>query len=473
MITQSIKAHDTAAVLGFGRSGRAAARFLADQGLQVSVYESRLPPKEALAPYLARGVRFFEGSFPPFFEESLLVRSPVIRPDIGPITASLERGATLSDEASLFLSHTHARLIGVTGSDGKTTTSALIAEMLRASGKRVFLGGNNGAPLLLRAGEMAPDDFAVLELSSFQLMTLEPALEVAVITNLTPNHLDWHRDMAEYAAAKARLLKHAGRAVLRADLLQALGLDERSLPPTTFFGEPAAQPPLRNVDTRVFRRGDALVLSGAGGEREIPCLGEFRLPGKHNIENLSAALAAVHPVASRQAVLDAARSFGGVPHRLQFVARVGGVEFYNSSIDTSPTRTAAALEALGRQPLVIAGGRGKGISLKPLGDTLATHARAVFAYGEARAEIAEAIGGRVPCESFAFFADAFARAAGAAKNGDTVLLSPGCTAFGEFKDFEERGECFCRLVSALGKEEKLGTERIDPRTGGADEHHRL
>ena len=462
------------AVLGFGRSGRAATDFLLAKGADVSVYVPQpLPPCDAER-YASRGVRFCTGELPPRFSEPLLVRSPVIRPDVPSIVASLECGAMLTDEIDLFLSHTPARVIGVTGSDGKTTTSALIARLLSAAGESVFLGGNNGTPLLPRVGEMTSDTYAVLELSSFQLMTKECATDVAVITNVSPNHLDWHRDMAEYVAAKRRILKGARRAVMRADLADVIGIDD-SLPPILFFGgeRPARA---RAIDGAIRREGRSIIVCDGAGEHVYPILDALRLPGEHNVENLMAALGAVYdrtePLVARSALWD----FYGVAHRLQYVDSVSGVDFYNSSIDTSPTRTAAALKALGRRPLVIVGGRGKGVSLLPLAQALCAHAKAVFAYGDTREEIAAAIGDRLPVSRHHRFRDAFWAAVAAADRGDTVLLSPGCTAFGEFVDFEQRGEVFCRLVKELAlqrKEEKIGTQTFDPDSGGHDEHHGL
>lgn len=461
-----------AAVLGFGRAGRAAVDFFLARGARVSVYARDLPNEGVLAPYRLAGVHFVSGDFPDCFWEPLIVRSPVIRPDIPPLRASRGR---VTDETQLFLSLAPSHTVGVTGSDGKTTTSSLIAAMLTAAGKRTLLGGNNGVPLLPRVGEMDEGDFAVLELSSFQLMGATRAPEVAVITNITPNHLDWHVDFAEYVAAKRRILSGAKRAVLNVACADTVGFDPATFPPTAFFArDESVVPCLRASDTFCFARGDALLMQSAAGEEFVLSLQDFLLAGQHNVENLAAAVSAVWGLVPTAAIARAARDFRGVAHRLQYVDTVQGVSYYNSSIDTSPTRTAAALSALGGSPLVIAGGRGKGISLAPLGDTLAHHARAVFAYGDTRDEIARAIAGRVPVSVHSRFADAFFAAVSAARAGDTVLLSPGCTAFGEFRDFEERGEVFCRLVKELAEREKdVGTEGIDSPNGGLNERHGL
>lgn len=436
-------------VLGFGRAGRAAADYLLSRGGRVTVFDEKTLKEEEKTPFAARGVRFCEGAFPREFPGDVLIRSPGIRPDIPPIRAALARGAVLSGETELFFEACPAQVIGVTGSDGKTTTTALIAALLKASGRRVFCGGNNGTPLLPRVGEMTRDDLAVLELSSFQLMTLNRAPAVAVITNISPNHLNWHTDMSEYVAAKCRIFQGAKRLVTNADCTLTRHIAEEA--------EAAGVPVLlfsvsgnfrMGEKNRVYPDGERVIVAGEKELSSFDCR-SFRLPGRHNTENLCAALAAAAPYLSRRAVPAALSAFRGVPHRLQYAGTVGGVAYYNSSIDTSPCRTAAALSALSCRPLVIAGGRGKGIPLAPLADALAERAKAVFLYGETAGEISEELNGRVPSEVFSEFADAFSAAASAAVPGDTVLLSPGCTAFDRFRDFEERGEVFMQMVAAL------------------------
>ncbi len=436
-------------VLGFGRAGRAAAEYLQSHGGRVTVFDEKPLKEEAKAPFSARGVRFFEGAFPQELPGDVLIRSPGIRPDIPPILAALARGAELSSETELFFDNCPATVIGVTGSDGKTTTTALTAALLAAGGRRVFCGGNNGTPLLPRVGEMTAGDLAVTELSSFQLMTLSHAPAIAVITNISPNHLNWHRDMTEYIAAKCRIFHGAGRLVTNADCPLTRHIAEEAeaagVPVWLFSVTGNFRMGEKN---RVYPDGDRVVVAGENELSSFDCR-SFRLPGRHNKENLCAALAAAAPYLSRRAVPAALSAFRGVPHRLQYVGTVRGVTYINSSIDTSPSRTAAALSALSCRPLVIAGGRGKGISLTPLADALAERAGAVFLYGETAKEIAEELNGRIPTRVFSEFGDAFSAAASAAVPGDTVLLSPGCTAFDRFRDFEERGEVFMQMVAAL------------------------
>ncbi len=422
----------SAAILGFGRSGRAAAAFLRAQGAHVSVYTAAPPSKADRLHF--DGIRFCVGDFPSRFSEEILVRSPAIRPDILPVAESVAAGAELTSEIELLFAHCAAPIVGITGSDGKTTTAALIARLLEGAGKRVFLGGNNGVPLLPQVAEMTPDDVAVAELSSFQLMTLRQSPKIAVITNITPNHLNWHTDMAEYVAAKRRIFERgAERLVINAASPACAALDTGCVPQVVRFS----------------LRGDDLVLCDSAGERVLSVPDGFRLPGRHNRENLAAALAAADSLTALGSIDSALTDFYGVAHRLQYVDTVDGVKFYNSSIDTSPTRTAAALEALGGRPVVIVGGRGKGLDPLPLIEALVRRAKAVFLYGEAAPALQRALTGRVPVHRFAAFAAATYAAAAWARPGDTVLLSPAHTAFDQFRDFEERGERFCALVAEM------------------------
>ena len=435
------------AVLGFGRSARAALDFLLPLGAVPTVYLPEEPPPALADPYRARGVCFRAGAFPARFPEALLVRSPVIRPDLPPIAASLAAGAELTSEVELFMRHCPATVVGVTGSDGKTTTSALTARLLTGAGKRTWLGGNNGVPLLPQVWEMTAADVAVVELSSFQLMTLGRAPHVAMITNITPNHLDWHTDMNEYVTAKSRILGIRTRFfVTNAACGAARALAEGAALPYALFSTDGVFPAACDMALTV-REGHLCVRQKSAETRYV--LGDLHLPGQHNLENLMAAFAAASAVSDRPPALAALADFHGVPHRLQYVATVDGVRFYNSSIDTSPTRTAAALTALGGHPIVIAGGRGKGISLAPLADALAAHAKAAVLYGETAEELALLLRGRVPVHRVRAFDAAFYTAVALASAGDAVLLSPGCTAFDQFRDFEERGNVFCALVNAL------------------------
>lgn len=447
------------ALLGIGRANRAVLAWLYAHGGTATVYTEAPVPREEREKCARYGVPVFEGDFPTVFSEQVLVRSPGIRPDIQAIKSSLAAGALLISETELFMALAPCKLIGITGSDGKTTTASLTAALLRASGRQVWLGGNNGTPLLQKVGEMQQEDIGVLELSSFQLMTVRQPPAVAVITNITPNHLNWHSDMAEYTAAKCRIFSGGTRLVLNAENTATRELGQGREGRQTLFFSSRAQNGCFATDIvaesgALYASGNEIVLCEGGIYRTFPCLERFRLPGRHNLENLLAATGAAAPFLTATAPRLALQDFRGVKHRLEYVDTVLGVRYYNSSIDTSPTRTAAALAALDARPLVIVGGRGKGISFAPLAAALHKNAQAVYLYGEAAGEIAAALDPNFPKRVFSRFKDAFLAAANDAKAGDTVLLSPACTAFGEFRDFEERGNAFCRMVGELATERK-------------------
>ena len=435
------------AVLGFGRSGRAVCDYLIALGCRPTVYEAGRIDAQVKHHYTANGVSF-AGDIPAEISESILFRSPGIRPDHPAILRALANGAYLTGEADWFMSHTSATVIGVTGSDGKTTTSYMIEQILRTAGKRVICGGNNGAPLLPHLHMLEEGDFAVVELSSFQLMSA-PAPDIAVITNLTPNHLNWHKDYEEYLAAKCRIARGATRLVLSADDAQSALIGQR-VPVPVIWHTLQEKLPITPETGEVFFtcEGENLLLH-AEKISTLPLFRDFALPGAHNRQNLMAACAAVHGFVPGCDLIRTAAQLHGVKHRLERVDTVKGVTYINSSIDTSPTRVEAALCAMEQPPIVIAGGRTKGIPLAPLGDTLCRKAKAVFLYGEAAQEIEAALANRVYAEKFSLFADAFAAASRYARAGDTVLLSPGCTAYDQFENFEKRGECFAELVRAL------------------------
>ena len=277
-----------------------------------------------------------------------------------------------------------------------------------------------------------------------------PSPHIAVVTNIVPNHLNWHTDLAEYVRAKCRIFADASRLVINADQSITREIGRNASLPVTWFGENEMQGQFRFV--RVS--GEDLVLENEFNSQTVPAFRDFLLPGRHNKINFAAAVAATDTFLDNDTILRVAHTFRGVPHRLQTIATVEGVTFINSSIDTSPSRTVAALNALNGHLHVIVGGRGKGVDLAPLCEALVFHARGVYAYGDTACEIAAGLAERVPCSVAVHFADAFAAACAAARAGDIVLLSPGCTAFGEFRDFEERGEVFCRLVKKWEEERK-------------------
>lgn len=438
----------SAALLGLGRSNLALADFLLRRGFSVTARDRRpfsALPAEAAA-LAARGVSFVCGDdYLHDLSEDILFRTPVLRPDLPEIAAAVTRGALLSSESALFSRLTRARLLGVTGSDGKTTTATLAGLLLRAGTEaRIEVGGNIGRPLLSLAEGLAPTDVAVMELSSFQLMTPGRAPMRAVITNLTENHLNWHRGMDEYRAAKQNILAPHTTAVLNADDAGSTAFLSAHRGALVLFSVEKTHGALRArypAAHTVTAEDGAVKIDG----ETVGAVKDILLPGRHNLENYLAALGLVYPFLSDPAAAfaEVAGHFCGVAHRLELVGEVAGVRYYNSSIDSTPSRTAATLDALGGRPIVLCGGQDKNLSFAPLREALCRHARAVVLFGEAREKIADALGDcPFPVKKTSSLRQAVRVARGMAVAGDRVLLSPACTSFDEFCDFEERGNCF-------------------------------
>lgn len=406
IILERIKTGETT-VLGLGISNLPLIDFLLARGARITVRDKK--PRETIAQadaLEAKGVRLVTGdSYLKGLGGDVIFRSPGIRPDLPQIAAAVQAGALLTSEMELFLALTPATVIGVTGSDGKTTTTTIIYKLLEAeaersqTGARVWVGGNIGAPLLPHVDEMCVRDYAVVELSSFQLQTMRRSPHRAVITNVTPNHLNWHTGMDEYVAAKANICRHAPICQLVANAGNPITLElaRNSDVETTLFTAARERydevvPEYMRARTHALYLRDRVIFYGDAG-REIPVLAtaDILLPGLHNVENYMAAIAATWGLVSRDVILSLAREFGGVEHRLEFVRELDGVRYYNSSIDSSPTRTAAALSALPGRPICICGGSDKHVPFDPLADTLLNCAGGVVLTGETAPKIKAAL----------------------------------------------------------------------------------
>ena len=442
------------AVLGVGVSNTPLIDFLLDLGATVSAYDQKT--RDALGDLPAKleekGVSLTLGQSA--FDEitaDLIFKSPGIRPDIPGILRAVDQGAELTSEMQLFFEYCPCHTIAITGSDGKTTTTTLIAKILEADGKRVFLGGNIGAPLLPRIYEMTPDDYAVAELSSFQLQVMDRSPEVALITNITPNHLNWHTGMDEYTEAKANILRFqqkGTRAVLNWDNEITRSLADRVAGEVTFVST-ACRP---NAPSAAYMEEGKVYLDG----ESIMEVSSILLPGRHNRENYLSATAALKGLVKPSSIEAVARSFGGVEHRCELVRRLDGVRYYNSSIDSSPTRTMAALSNFPEKVIVICGGYDKHIPYEPLGTPLCQRAKAVLLTGATAPQIKAAVLASpdyaidhpmlIDCSNLA---DAVEKAHALAKDGDVVLLSPASASFDSFKNFEERGKFFKARVNEL------------------------
>ena len=440
------------AVLGIGVSNRPLIRMLLARGLGVTACDKT--PREKLdaevlqlekdGAALHLGEGYLDG-----LDADVIFRTPGMHPDLPQIKSLTDRGAVLTSEMEAFFAVCPCKLIAVTGSDGKTTTTTLIAEILRHAGRTVWLGGNIGTPLLPRAEEMRPEDVAVVELSSFQLMTMTQSADVAVVTNLAPNHLDVHRDMAEYVAAKENVFLHQS-----ADGLLVLNMDNAI---TDGFAEKAkgrvAKFSRRGVPEHGVYLQDGVIFRDG---KKIMDAADIRIPGVHNIENYMAAACAVEGLASDDDIDAVARSFAGVEHRIELVRELNGVRYYNDSIASSPSRTIAGLHSFDRKVILIAGGYDKHIPFDTLGGEICAHVKTLILCGATADQIRAAVTGAeayVPGHPDILQADDLAQAVRLAKDaarpGDVVTLSPACAAFDQFKNFMVRGARFKELVRAL------------------------
>lgn len=420
----------------------------------------------------ACGVQFVCGSDPTLslcdsedMSNTVIFRSPGIRPDSGELALAVMRGAVLTSEIEYVIENSRARVFAVTGSDGKTTSTTLTHLLLSRSEHtgRVYLGGNIGTPLIEEADNMEECDKCALEISSFQLMTHTASPYAAAITNVSENHLDWHRDMDEYTRAKYRIVgKDTKRLVLNAANAGSLGAARG------FEGELFLFSAHRDsyasicgdieADCALFLRDGAIIFSDGQSETEVLRTADIKLPGIHNIENYMTAIALSWGYVSLETVREVAAEFGGVVHRLELVRTVDGTRFYNSSIDSSPTRSLAALSVLAEhRPTVILGGRDKGTDFSLLADALCKSASVAIVTGEAIPKIEAAIKNALinnPGSTLKLcieedFEKAVRLGAALTPKGGVLVLSPACTSFDRFRNFEERGRFFCEIINSL------------------------
>ncbi|WP_394964920.1 UDP-N-acetylmuramoyl-L-alanine--D-glutamate ligase [Candidatus Allofournierella excrementigallinarum] len=386
--------------------------------------------------------------------QQVILRTPGFEYYTPALQEAKAAGSVVTSEMELFFDYCPCRITAVTGSDGKTTTTSLIAAMLTAAGKRVHLGGNIGRALLPVLAEIEPGDEAVVELSSFQLISMRKSPRVAVVTNVTPNHLDHHKDMQEYVDAKRNILlwqTPADKAVLgyENDITRAMAADCK--------GSQCWFTRLREVDNGAFLRADGMLCMAENGTvTPVVSKDEVKLRGLHNIENLLAAIAAVWGRAPVSAMAETARTFTGVEHRIEPVRLLDGVQWYNDSIASSPTRTIAGLRSFDQKIIIIAGGYDKNIPYEPLAPEILEHVKVLVLMGATGPKIEKAVR---QCPGFAGsglvilhardMKEAVDAARAAAKPGDIVSLSPASASFDLYPNFEARGRHFKELVNAL------------------------
>ena len=441
------------AVLGIGISNLPLIELLLSAGIHVTACDKR--EREAFDGVIedleSKGAACRLGS--DYLEHldgmNIIFRTPGMRPDLPQLERARAQGAEITSEMEVFFSVCPCRMIAVTGSDGKTTTTTIIAGLLNASGYRTYVGGNIGRPLLSQAGEMRPDDMVVLELSSFQLMTMKQSPDVAVITNLSPNHLDVHKNMQEYIDAKKNIFLHQAsdcKLVLNADneLTAACEAEARGI--VTMFSRQ------KSLGRGVWLKDGMIVCDS----RPVLPVKDILVPGVHNVETYMAAIAAVDGLVSDETIHSYAKSFGGVPHRIELVRELNGVRYYNDSIASSPSRTIAGLRSFNQKVILIAGGYDKHIPYDVLGPEVTRAVKTLILVGATGPKIKEAVlsapdyrtGEPVILERETL-QEAVNTAYDMAQPGDVVILSPASASFDQFKNFEERGNTYKKFVKQL------------------------
>jgi UDP-N-acetylmuramoylalanine--D-glutamate ligase len=442
-------------IIGAARSGIAAAQFLTTRGAIVALNDQKPLEKwsEAALALKSLGVGLLPGEAPSWLLDQLdlVIVSPGVPANIIPIRYAERAGAEVIGEVELAYRFLKGRIVAITGSNGKTTTTTLIGELLRDAGFRVQVGGNIGRALISMVEDSTDDGWTVVELSSFQLETIkEFHPSVAVVLNVTPNHMDRYEAFTDYAAAKHRIFMNQ-----TADDFAVLNADD----PTVSSWEVGLRGRVKKFSARaqledgVFLKGDELIVKSIAGEQVVLRPSEMKLRGLHNVENVAAAVSAGLAVgASLESMRDTILQFNPVEHRLEFVKELRGVKFYNDSKATSVDATLKALEAFAKSDgkvVLILGGRGKKAPYAPLAELTKQKVRKLVLIGEDADTIANELGAYAQVERASDMRDAVERSFAAAENGDVVLLAPACASFDMFESFEHRGSSFKNEIANL------------------------
>ena len=439
-------------VVGMARSGMAAARFLGAKGARVTVSDAR--GQSQLEPEIrtlqALGIGWEVGGHRPetFLKAECIVVSPGVPLEQPVLREAAGRGTEILSEIELASRFLRGRIVGITGSNGKTTTTTLVGEILEAAGFRVQVGGNIGVALTSLVEGSASDSINVVELSSFQLEAITSfRAHIGLILNITPDHMDRYRNLAAYASAKLNLLNNqeaADFAVLNRDDRLLRELAEPTAAKRFWFSTRIP------VDQGTCLQDGALVFSNPGSREQVVRVEDVRIKGRHNLENVAAAVTVARLLgASVESIRETVARFRGVSHRLEWVRQIRGVDFYNDSKATNPTSAQRALEAFEQRLVLILGGRDKASDFTVLSPQVGRRVKGLVLLGEASRKIESQLAGTAPVTRAASMEEAVRLAFGQADPGEVVLLAPACSSFDMFRDYEDRGNVFKEAVHRL------------------------
>ena len=446
------------AIIGLGVSNQPLIDYMHKYKAKVTVFDNRIIediPKETIKKITDYAMDFSFGpnNLAKLKGFDIIFRSPSCLPTVPELVEEAKRGAIVTTEIELLMKLCPGKVIGITGSDGKTTTTTLIYEILKQNGYNCYLGGNIGTPLFTKLSEMTPDDIVVLELSSFQLMGMEISPEISVITNITPNHLNVHSSYEEYIDAKKSIYKYQdekGILVLNYDNPVTKNLDKEANGKVVFFSSK------HNLDDGIILDDNIIKECNDKLRRHILNTNSVNLRGTHNYENICAALAATKTLVDIEDAINVVKNFSGVQHRLEFVREIDGVKWYNDSIGTSPTRTIAGLNSFSEKIVLIAGGYDKHLDYTPIAKPILENVSKLILIGDTAPKIFDAVKEEAEKQNIDLpiymcdkFEDIISTAKKIAKPGEIVLFSPASASFDMFKNFEERGNKFKELVNNL------------------------
>ena len=439
-------------VIGIGISNLPLIKYLVSLGANVTACDRRSAEDlgENYTELEKLGVKFNLGDgYLNNLSGDMIFKTPGMRYDVPELLKAKENGSIVTSEMEVFFEVCPSHIIAVTGSDGKTTTTTLIHKMMTDAGYKTWLGGNIGNPLLTDTEKMKENDWVILELSSFQLHTMRKSPEIAVITNISPNHLDMHKDYKEYIDAKKNIMLYQNEGdtlIVNADNQVTADIGKSANGAVKYFSRNGMADVY--LDRNIIKRGIVEILN----------IKDIKIPGMHNVENYMAAIAAVSGLVSKEVIVNVAKTFGGVEHRIELVRTLDGVKYYNSSIDSSPNRTINTLRVFPNKVIMIAGGKDKGIPYDEIGPALAEHVKVLILIGATSDKIQEALdaeinktgnGKDIEVIRATSYEDAVNTARSKAHAGDVVLLSPASTSFDMFRNFEERGNLFKKIVNEL------------------------